>query len=1078
MEAKIESAIEIAWNPTADQSLKRQAFNFLNDLRSEPTVWQMCACLFMRVPRASDIVRHTALELINNAVQSQQLDGQNLITLRDGLVNMHIRQIYGRHEPQIGIDSPSIQNKLAQTITYLFEVLYENEWASFFADFYGLAHQGFSQPPTEFNIAALMLYLRILSSIHDQIADVLVPRTPEQQKSSTQLKDLIRQRDAQKVAHSWQEVLSPRWQAGREEVIDLCLKVVSHWVSWTDISLVVNEALLTPLYQLVVNGDTLAGNSDDKVRTSAIGTVTEIVAKKMKPRDKIELIGFLNLGNMIDQLISSAPLWKMQATSGYDTEMAEAVAKLVNTAACDIIRSLGVEPDGTARTRADELLQLFIPWVLRFFSDEYDEVSSAVIPSLNDLVAMFRRDLKTKGSLDAQHQSMLSPILNAVILKMKYDETTSWANEDEQSDEAEFQDLRKRLQVLQQAVAAVDETLYFEVINNVVNNTFEKVAQQGSQVDWRDLDLALYEMYLFGELAVKSGGLYSKGQPTNPAAGILTRMLANMIQSGIAAFPHPSIQLQYMEICVRYHAFFENNPNMIPDVLENFVRFVHHDHVRVKTRSWYLFQRFVKQLRSHLGNVSQTVIQAIGDLLEIKAEPTGQDSGNDSLSMDPGQNSAENIFNSQLYLFEAIGCIASVSSVPVEKQAMIAQSVSAPLYSDLEKYLSSAKAGDEQATLQIQHTIMALGTLARGFSDGTPGVSPSASAKAAGAVSDEFERSAEAIVVSLESLNTSYGIRTAARFAFSRLLAVLGARILPQLPRWIQGLLSANSTKDEITTFLRLLEQVIYGFKSEMYSMLEALLTPLLHRVFAELAQPTTGTDDAIQLSELKREFLNLILVIMNNKLGSVLVSNGNTPDKAYRCREKKELTRHLVNQSNFESLLSVIELFAKDISDLSTAKPAFTVLIGMCSEWGGPDVVPMSGSTQPAAAAATTNGTTDHSALPGFSRFMIERFSADCWGLPTNPAFNPRDAQARQVIAEIASLQKTIYCKTGDEFLAYLRDIWFPSLALENSVAEQYVSALQTRDLKGFRQFFLGGLGHVALFLCIAMDGAVERAG
>lgn len=332
-----------------------------------------------------------------------------------------------------------------------------------------------------------------------------------------------------------------------------------------------------------------------------------------------------------------------------------------------------------------------------------------------------------------------------------------------------------------------------------------------------------------------------------------------------------------MEICVRYHAFFENNPNMIPDVLETFVRFVHHDHVRVKTRSWYLFQRFVKQLRAHLGNVSQTVIQAISDLLEIRAEPTGQEPGDDSLSMDQGQKSPETIFNSQLYLFEAIGCIASTSSVPVEKQVVIAQSVSAPLYSNLEKYLPSAKAGDEQATLQIQYTVMALGTLARGFSDGTPGVSTSTSTKTARAVSDQFEKSAEAILVALESLSTSYGIRTAARFAFSRLLAVLGARILPQLPRWIEGLLSESSSKDEITTFLRLLEQVIYGFKSEMYNMLEALLTPLLQRVFAELTQPTNGTDHAIQLTELKREFLNLILVIINNKLGSVLVSNGNT---------------------------------------------------------------------------------------------------------------------------------------------------------------------------------------------------------
>jgi hypothetical protein len=65
---------------------------------------------------------------------------------------------------------------------------------------------------------------------------------------------------------------------------------------------------------------------------------------------------------------------------------------------------------------------------------------------------------------------MLSPILNAIILKMRYDETSSWGNEDEQTDEAEFQDLRKRLQVLQKTVAAVDEVLYVDILSNLVCN--------------------------------------------------------------------------------------------------------------------------------------------------------------------------------------------------------------------------------------------------------------------------------------------------------------------------------------------------------------------------------------------------------------------------------------------------------------------------------------------------------------------------------------------------------------------------------------------------------------------------------
>ena len=889
---EIENAIEIAWNPTADQRLKSQAFDFLNQLRAEPTAWQVCITLFSRAPRASDIVRHTALEVVNHAIQSQQLDIQSLTGTKDALL-AYIRQVYGGLDGVTDIDPPSIRNKLTQTTTYLFESLYAKGWEDFFDDFYSLAKFG-QGPADRYNASGLVFYLRVLNSIHDEIADVLVLRTPEEVKRNNELKDLIRQRDAQKVALFWQEVLS-QWRAAGDEIIELCLRVISRWASWIDISLVANEGLLQPLFQLVAGSEKVRSEtSQENIRIAASDTITEFVAKKMKSSDKIELIIFLNVESVVAQLMSTHSLKHTRSAASEDNDMAEAVARLINMTACEVVRALDVDvADEKTKEQANSLLQLFIPWVLRFFSDEYDEVCSTVIPALVDLLALFRRDSKLNGNLSPQYASMLSPILNAIVLKMRYDETSSWGREDEQTDEAEFQELRKRLQVLQQAVAAVDENLYIEVISTVVMNTFEQVRQQGGRVDWRDLDLALHEMFLFGEFAVQSGGLYSKGQPTSPGAETLTIMMTKMLQSGtlvtapyrgssnnvyleISGFQHPAIQLQYMEICVRYYSFFQKFPNLAPQVLEQFVRLVHHGHVRVRTRSWYLFQRFVKQLRPQLGNVSQTVVQAVGDLLNIKAELPRHDLGEDGLSSNEGDQSSDSIFNSQLFLFEAIGCISSSSTVPIENQALFAQSVVEPLFSDLSKHLPLAKDGDERAVLQVHHAIMAIGTLARGFSDGTPGGPSSPSATPAEAVAEVFMNSTEAILVALESLKSSFSVRTAARFAFSRLIALLGARILPQLPRWIEGLLSESSSKDEMTTFLRLLEQIVYGFKSDMYSILDALLTPLLQRVFAELTEPTTGTDDEIQLTELRREYLNLLLAIFNNELASVLVSNGN----------------------------------------------------------------------------------------------------------------------------------------------------------------------------------------------------------
>jgi exportin-T len=301
-----------------------------------------------------------------------------------------------------------------------------------------------------------------------------------------------------------------------------------------------------------------------------------------------------------------------------------------------------------------------------------------------------------------------------------------------------------------------------------------------------------------------------------------------------------------------------------------FLQLAHHPMPTVKTRSWYLFQRLVKQLRIHLGNVAQTVIEALGDLLTIEAEAPaeGQD---DDISSEDHEGSADAIFNSQLYLFEAIGCIASTSSVPVDKQVFFAQSVMNPIFMDMERNLAAAKAHDERAILQIHHDIMALGTLAKGFSDWMPGTNYNPPAPE---VSEAFGQVSEATLVALESLNVSFNIRTAARFTFSRLVGVRGSRNLPQLPRWIEGLLTRTSTKDEMALFLRLLDQVIFGFKTEIYGILDTLLTPFLQRVFASIAEPTTGTDDEIQLAELKREYLNFLLMLLNNDLGNVIISN------------------------------------------------------------------------------------------------------------------------------------------------------------------------------------------------------------
>ncbi|KXH34471.1 exportin 1-like protein [Colletotrichum simmondsii] len=1015
--AQIENAVEAAFNVGSDQNLKQQAFDYLNQLRADPQGWQVCTTLFTRSQRPSEVVRLFCLEVVNYAIYTQGLDRNSLSWLKDNLLE-YVRNIYGQNL-QDQVDPSHLQNKLSQTLTYLFVFLYNDGWESFIDDFLAIA----SSPN---NTAGVVLYLRIIGSVHDEIADMLLTRNSNDAKRNTDLKDQLRERDVQKIAQSWKDLLA-QYSGQSDVIVEMILKVIGKWISWMDISLIVNQEMLNLLLPVV--GRTNRSGSEDKVRDAAIDTLTEIVGKKMRGPEKMELISFLNLRDIVAQLIASAPLSELKSTPQYDTDLAEAVAKLVNTVMADIVRAL---EDGQAsedtRAKSEQHLHDFLPFLLRFFSDEYDEVCSTVIPSLTDLLTLLR---KVGANLPASYKEMLPPILNAIIMKMRYDETSNWGDEDEQTDEAEFQELRKRLQVLQKTVAAVDQELYIDVLSNLVSQTFTTLDQQGSQMDWRDLDLALHEMYLFGELALPNQGLGTKSQPSSTATERLTIMVTKMVESGIANFPHPAILLQYMEICVRYWQVFDARQEYIPQVLENFVRLVHHDHVRIKTRSWYLFQRFVKFLRAQVGNVAETVIQSISDLLPIKAE-VSESNGDDDMSSDESDHSADALFTSQLYLFEAIGCIASTGSTPADKQAYYARLVLNPLFSDMESHLPKAKANDAQAILQIHHIILALGRLAHGFSDWQPGsTSVQNRPPPDKLVSDEFSRAAEAILIALSELNNSTDIRTACRASFSKLLGVLGSAVLPQLPQWIEGFLSQSSSKDEMAIFLRLLDQIVFGFKTEIYNVLNMLLTPLLQRIFAGLSEPVTGTDDEIQLGELRREYLSFLLVILNNELQSVFISEA--------------------NQGFFESLINSVITLGRTLvaENIGPSRLAFSVLARMVVVWGGPDCAKI--AENPEAPSGSPNPT-----IPGFDRFMIDRFHPLCWEVFQDPNFRPHnDAQSKQVLNEIAGLEQAIYLKTGEMFIQHLQSSLFPHLGIDGS---DFLRSMSTStDRKGFSSYLQG---------------------
>ena len=521
---------------------------YVEHVREDPSSWRPCLTIFLQVPRRSDGLRLFCLGVVTTAIEKERLDQETLKIVIQQIMP-HVKEHYATSsdEGTTGL-SGAIENKLAQSLTAALAASESGTgWPSCFGDMMSLA-SGVQGPWS--NVRGVLFYLRFLNAVHDEIGDQLRARTRAEQERVNAVKDHIRANDMQKIALSWKEILE-HFHLNEELVSQLCLKAIGKWVSWIDISLVVNQQSLPLLFQQLERAqDTDLSATGENARDAAVSVFTEIVAKKMALADKVEVISFLNIENVVSKLSSCPPLVDPQK-SYYNVDLAETVAKLVNITVIELVRVLEAEVgnEGTWR-KAENTMRAMLPHLLRYFSDEYDEVCSTVIPAMNDLLAFLQHSMKGQDAA-TQRAVMLLPILKAIFAKMRYDETTEWLEDDDDTDEAEFQDLRRRLATLQQSVASADEQLYTNALLSMVNNTFDKLRLQPSSVNWRDLDLALCEMFLFGDLATKGGGLFRKNKPNSPAADKLVEMIMLMLDSGEAAV----LVCNALLIISRYHRF-------------------------------------------------------------------------------------------------------------------------------------------------------------------------------------------------------------------------------------------------------------------------------------------------------------------------------------------------------------------------------------------------------------------------------------------------------------------------------------------------------------------------------------------
>src|SRR5690606_36848350 len=120
-----------------------------------------------------------------------------------------------------------------QTLTYLFLGMYGSTWTTFFDDILSLTSTEPNSGSRE-NALGVKYFLRVMSNVHDEIADVLVSRSNEESRRNAEIKDVIRGRDVEKLVTSCNQILT-QWKGQDDTIVESCLTVLGKWVGWIDV---------------------------------------------------------------------------------------------------------------------------------------------------------------------------------------------------------------------------------------------------------------------------------------------------------------------------------------------------------------------------------------------------------------------------------------------------------------------------------------------------------------------------------------------------------------------------------------------------------------------------------------------------------------------------------------------------------------------------------------------------------------------------------------------------------------------------------------------------------------------------
>ncbi|XP_044496350.1 exportin-T-like [Mangifera indica] len=826
----LEKAIVFSFDESGavDSELKSQAVSFCQQIKGKPLICAICIekLYLCRLVQVQFWCLQTLYEVIKVKYTLMSVEEKNLI--RKSVFSMTCYEFFHDNKSSVRVleSPPFIRNKLAQLLVTLIYFEYPLIWPSVFVDFLPHLSKG---------TVVIDMFCRLLNSLDDELITLDYPRTSEEIAVAGRVKDAMRQQCVKQIVIAWYEIVT-MYRNSDFEVCTSVLDCMRRYISWIDINLVVNDAFIPLLFELIL-GDGLS----EQFRGAAVRCVLAVVSKRMDPQSKLSLLQRLQISQVFGLVsgdVESDLVSEIAALlTGYAVEALECVKRLNSEDATGV---------------SMKLLNEVLPSLFYVMQNCEIDTTFSTIQFLSGYVATMKSLIPLREEQLLNLGQILEVIRTQICYDSEYRDHLDILNKIGIEEEARMVEFRKALFVLLRSVGRVAP----DVTQLFIRTALASSVVSSSNRNVEEVEAALSLLYALGE-SMSDEAVRSRN-------GFLSELMLMLLQAKLPCHSNRLVALVYLETVTRYIKFVQDNTRCIPMVLGAFLddRGIHHPNIHVSRRASYLFMRVVKLLKAKLVPYIEKILQSLQDT--VTRFTSLNYSSKELLGSEDGS-----------HIFEAIGLLIGMEDVPLEKQSDYLSSLLTPLCQQVQALLQDAKGlNPEDSPAKIanaQQIIMVINSLSKGFSERlVTSTRP--------AIGLMFKQTLDVLLQILVVFPRVEYLRSKVTSFIHRMVDTLGSSVFPYLPMAL-GQLLAESEPKEMIGFLVLLNQLICKFNTSVHDILDEMFPAIAERILRIIPRngfPSglgTNTEEIRELQELQRTWYTFLHAIATHDLSSVFLS-------------------------------------------------------------------------------------------------------------------------------------------------------------------------------------------------------------